>query len=383
MKSFLPNDIKDQNRMIVFDILMQEPNLAKVEVSERTTKSFVTVSKIIDYFEQIGIVTLNGESREGSGGLGRKRIVYSFNPNSYSTIGIQLIGRKMQAVLVNLNNQVIASFESEESITFYEEEIFEAVTNVIEYLKEKAKDLQTTITGVGIGIDGAINIRNKTIRMRSSKDTEQDYPYEEIIKKLELENDLPILIENDVNASTIAEFIQSDKAGEGPNDLLQIALGEGIGAGLILNRKLHRGHNAGVGELEYMCFDTEHVNSPSSIGWLESKLNLDYLETAFQYSIKSPNLMDKENIQQSVDYISKYMALAITNIVSLLDIETIIISGKTISVFPEEILSKTTEYINRYTAWSLDISFSERKDSTAIGAAILSLQKEMTKVISG
>lgn len=382
MKSFLPNDIKDQNRKIVFDILMQEPELAKVEVSERTTMSFVTVSKIIDYFEQIGIVTLNGESREGSGGLGRKRSVYSFNPNSYSTIGIQLIGRKIQAVLVNLNNQVIASHDCEESLTFYDEEIFEVFTNIIEHFKEKAKDLQTIITGVGIGIDGAINMRNRTIRMRSSKDTEQDYPYEEIIKKLELENDLPILLENDVNASTIAEFIQVDRVGEGPNDLLQIALGEGIGAGLILDRKLHRGHNAGVGELEYMCFDTEHVNSPSSIGWLESKLNLDYLEAAFHYSTKTPNLMDKESAQQSVDYISKYLALAITNIVSLLDIETIIISGKTISVFPELILSKTTEYINRYTGWSLDISVSERKNSTAIGAAILSLQKEMDKVIS-
>lgn len=93
LKSFLPNDIKDENRKIIFEILLQNPELAKVEITEKTTMSFVTVSKIVTFFEQIGILTTSGESRDGSGGLGRKRSVYRFNENSYVTIGIQIIGK--------------------------------------------------------------------------------------------------------------------------------------------------------------------------------------------------------------------------------------------------------------------------------------------------
>jgi hypothetical protein len=40
---------------------------------------------------------------------------------------------------------------------------------------------------------------------------------------------------------------------------------------------------AGAGELEYMCFDPEHVNSPSLVGWLESKLSIDYLSERFGF----------------------------------------------------------------------------------------------------
>lgn len=383
MKSFLPNDIKDQNRKLIFDILLQEPELAKVEITERTTMSFVTVSKIVDFFEQIGIVAMNGESREGSGGLGRKRVVYSFNPNSYVTIGIQVIGNTVSAVLVNLYSEVIASYDTNTKVTFYEEYMFQVLENIVTHFQKIAEQFHSVIVGVGIGVDGAINERDKTIRMRTSNNQEEDYAYETILEKLEQQIDLPVILENDVNASAIAAFSELDRGGEGPEDLLQIALGEGIGAGLILDKKLHRGHNAGVGELEYMCFDTEYVRSPSSVGWLENKLNLEYLREVYHYMPEMTDMMDKGEIEESVTYISKYLALAITNIVSLLDMRTVILSGKTVLAFPEEILEKTKKYINKYTGWDLDISVGKKSDLTAVGAAILTLQSEMTKVIAG
>lgn len=383
MKSFLPNDIKDQNRKLIFDILSQEPELAKVEVTERTTMSFVTVSKIVDFFEQIGIVSISGESKEGSGGLGRKRVPYKFNPNSYVTIGIQIIGNKVSAVLVNLYSQVIATYDTNGKVTFYEDQMSETINNIVAHFQKIAKQFQSVIVGIGIGVDGAINERSKTIRMRISQNREEDYSYEKIIEKLEKQTGLPVVLENDVNASTIAEFSYLDRGGEGPDDLLQIALGEGVGAGLILDKKLHRGHNAGVGELEYMCFDTEYTRTPSSVGWLENKLNLEYLEEVYHYSAETSLLMSKTEKEKSIDYISRYMALAITNIVSLLDIQAIILSGKTISVFPKEILAGTKEYIKKYTGWELDITVSKKSNLTAVGAAILTLQSEMTKVIAG
>lgn len=383
MKSFLPNDIKDQNRKIIFDILLQEPELAKVEVTERTTMSFVTVSKIMDFFEQIGIVSINGESKEGSGGLGRKRVMYNFNPNSYVTIGIQIIGSKVSAVLVNLYSQAIASYDTKTKVTFYEDRLSDTIEKIVQHFKKEADKFGSVIVGIGIGVDGAINERDKTIRMRSGMDKEEDYFYEEIIEKLKLQTKLPIILENDVNASTIAEFSYLDREGDGPEDLLQIALGEGVGAGLILNKKLHRGHKAGVGELEYMCFDMEYIRTPSSVGWLENKLKLEYLEETYHYAADGEVQMSNTEKEESVDYVSKYLALAITNIVSLLDTQAVILSGKTISVFPKEILERTKEHIRKYTGWELDITVSEKNNLTAVGAAILALQGEMTKVIAG
>ncbi|RAP74804.1 ROK family protein [Paenibacillus montanisoli] len=376
MKSFLPNDIKDENRKIIYDILLQHPELAKVEITEMTAMSFVTVSKIVSFFEEIGLLTATGESREGSGGLGRKRTVYRFNENSYVTIGIQLIGRTVTALLVNLQGRIIESYSVETRIPFYDDAFTSVFEEVIARMKEKAKETYSEVLGIGIGVDGAINTRKKTIRMRTSDNEEQDHPYEPIIERLKAMADLPILLENDVNASTLAEFRQLEhEDGDAPTDLVHIAVGDGIGAGIIIGKKLHRGYNASAGELEYMCFDPAFRKSPSSVGWLESRLGMESLLNAYDLRIPS-------EAEACEDYVARHLALSITSIISLLDIQRIMISGKTMGLFPERIAGRISKYVNQYTEWTPSISISSSAHATALGVAILILQQEIMKVIS-
>lgn len=383
MKSFLPNDIKDENRKIIFEILLQNPELTKVELAEKTTMSFVTVGKIVSFFEEINLLIKSGESRDGSGGLGRKRAVYRFNENSYVTIGVQIIGKRINAVLVNLYGEVIHSYYAETMITFYQEEFFLLFVKVIDQMKQITKEKKAAIAGVGIGIDGAINIGSKTIRMKIDGNKERDYPYEEIIQRLETEIGLPIILENDVNASTIAEFSKLDRFGNGPSDLVQIALGEGIGAGIIIDKKLHRGYKAGAGEMEYMCFDPKHVNTPLSVGWLESKLTIDYLSETFGLDINKIDHMADEAAEKCIDYVSQLLALAVTNIISFLDIDTVILSGKTIILFSDrKIVEKVGQYVKQFTGWEPTISVNLSDQSTATGVAILVMQKELIKILS-
>lgn len=375
MKSFLPNDIKDENRKIVFDILLQHPELAKVEITEKTAMSFVTVSKIVNFFEQIGLLTITGESREGSGGLGRKRTVYKFNENSYTTIGIQIIGNTITALLINLHSKIIDTYSIETDIPFYSQQFTSIFVDIVEYLKNKAKETNSVVLGIGIGVDGAINTRKKTIRMRTQHNKENDFNYESIIENLKSEVNLPILLENDVNSATVAEFRNLENSDEAPTSLVHIAAGDGVGGGLIINKELHRGVNASAGELEYMCFDSEYKRTPSSVGWLESRLAIKYLLSIY-------DLNSADDAEACIDYVSKNLALMITNMISILDIDQIIISGKTVALFPERILERTKSYVEQYTEWNPQISVSKLDQSTAIGAAILILQQEMINVIS-
>ncbi|MNO61198.1 Glucokinase [compost metagenome] len=375
MKSFLPNDIKDENRKIVFDILLQHPELAKVEITERTAMSFVTVSKIVTFFEQIGLLTVTGESREGSGGLGRKRTVYRFNENSYTTIGIQIIGNTITALLINMHSKIIETYSIETDIPFYSQQFTSIFIEIVEHLKNKAKELNSVVLGVGIGVDGAINRKKKTIRMRTLPNKENDFKYEEIIENLNSEVNLPILLENDVNAATVAEFRNLENSDQAPTSLIHVAAGDGVGGGLIINKELHRGVNASAGELEYMCFDSEYKRTPSSVGWLESRLAIEHLLST--YDLNSAN-----DVEACIDYVSKNLALTITNMISILDIDQVIISGKTVALFPERILDRTKSYVEQYTEWTPQISVSKLEQSTAIGSAILILQQEMINVIS-
>ncbi|WHY72359.1 ROK family protein [Fictibacillus enclensis] len=375
MKSYLPNDIKDENRKIIFDILLHHPELAKVEITEKTAMSFVTVSKIVNYFTEIGILKETGESREGMGGLGRKRTVYKFNENSYVTIGLEIIGQAVTGLLVNLKNQVIASRTFHTDLPFYHEGFARIFNEIVEVMEEEAKQSSSVVLGIGIGVAGAINTRSKTIRMKTVEDQEEDFHFAEIVERLKDSVSYPILLENDVNASTVAEFRSLEAFDEMPADLIHISFGEGIGAGLILNKQLHRGFNSRAGELEYLCFDEDFKKTPTSVGWLEGKLGFSAIVKAFDLS----NPQESEACQE---YLAKKVALVITNIISVLDVDRIIVSGKTMDLFSDDLLDRIRKYVGQYMDWDPTISFSAAEHMSALGAGILSLQREMGKVIS-
>ncbi len=65
----------------------------------------------------------------------------------------------------------------------------------------------------------------------------RDVPLKEI---LECEFNIPVLIENDVNLATLGEFWKG--AGRGiKQDMLFVSVGEGVGAGIIINGELYLG----------------------------------------------------------------------------------------------------------------------------------------------
>src|SRR5690606_4779408 len=54
----------------------------------------------------------------------------------------------------------------------------------------------------------------------------------------------PVLVENDANLATLAEFRNL----AGPADVVGLLIGEGIGCGLVLNGELYRGAHGAAGE---------------------------------------------------------------------------------------------------------------------------------------
>jgi predicted NBD/HSP70 family sugar kinase len=59
---------------------------------------------------------------------------------------------------------------------------------------------------------------------------------------------VPVTLENDVNLAAVAE--QRNGVAQGVADFAFLLVGAGLGAALVLDWKLHRGHNGAAGELD-------------------------------------------------------------------------------------------------------------------------------------
>jgi glucokinase len=64
---------------------------------------------------------------------------------------------------------------------------------------------------------------------------------------------VPVFVDNDVNALALAEWTWG--AGRGARSLVMLALGTGVGGGIILDGRLHRGQGGFGGELGHVPID--------------------------------------------------------------------------------------------------------------------------------
>lgn len=123
----------------------------------------------------------------------------------------------------------------------------------------------TRMVGVGIGTAGVVDTTTGTIV--SATDTFADWPGTRVADLVRaglgdlLDADAPIAVQNDVDAHALGEFVHG--AAAGASSALIVAVGTGVGAGIVIgDRPLRGAHHVG-GEIAHMPVPgAEHLRCP-------------------------------------------------------------------------------------------------------------------------
>ncbi|OIV35618.1 glucokinase [Mangrovactinospora gilvigrisea] len=155
------------------------------------------------------------------------------------TIGVDIGGTKIAAGVVDQDGTVINQVKVPTP-----EDASVAVEAIAEVVQEVRGDRE--IEAVGLGAPGYVDSgRSKVIFAPNI------YWRDEPLKaKTEAATGLPVVVENDANCAAWGEFRFG--AGSMYDDVLCITLGTGIGGGIILDRRLHRGRFGVAGEIGHM-----------------------------------------------------------------------------------------------------------------------------------
>ena len=103
------------------------------------------------------------------------------------------------------------------------------------------------IKGVGVGAPGPVDHEAGVVRQAPNLAGWQDtnVPLGDLVSKAL--GGVPVFVENDANAGTLAEHRRG--AGRGASDLLGVWVGTGIGGGLVLDGNMRRGPTGYAGEI--------------------------------------------------------------------------------------------------------------------------------------
>lgn len=362
--------IRNINRVYWF--ISQNKFFTKKEISDSLGISFPTVTKIINLLAEKKIIIEKGYSDSNTK---RKAILYEYNPNSFYSIGIKLEVSSLSFILINLNGDeikktvIIKDFFNDENFVFY----------IIEELKSFLKGFQfkELITGIGISVSGIVDNKDKILKIGTNF-----HLFEKDMNAIKDSFELPIYLINEANAGAIGEFFLNKTLSS--QNIAFISIDSGVGAGIVLDENLYKGHSSKAGEFGHFTVENNgrkcncgnsgclemYCSNRALIKEFQEKFNLSNLSFV---EIFSKSLADTENGKEILERYTDYLAAGIRNILFLLDLDKVIIGGliANYSKYIEKNLKKKV-FNNIFFKDETILEFSKHGDfSNLIGAAFL------------
>jgi predicted NBD/HSP70 family sugar kinase len=154
-------------------------------------------------------------------------------------VGIDLGGTKVEACLVDETRRILARKRRPSEPGLGRERV---VANILELVAETAGGAR--FEAVGMGTPGTYSAADDI--MYGAPHTPL-YEKPGLVSLLRSKLAVPLLIENDANGLALAEFFAQCYGKY--STVMAVILGTGMGSGLILGNRLHRGPNGNAGEI--------------------------------------------------------------------------------------------------------------------------------------
>ena len=188
---------------------------------------------------------------------------------------------------------------------------------------------------------------------------------------------VPVAMENDANAAAVGEGWLG--AAKGLRDYVFIALGTGIGAGVVLDGRLHRGSHFLAGEIAFFPMTREHVRAGDWQHCLEGQTGgRAAARTAVELLGERARAADLFDAAKSghpaaaawVTQTQEYIAMAVADIAALLDPQAIVFGGGVIAAQGEWLLDPIRQMVLRCAPGRPKILVSSLGEDAQIAGAV-------------
>lgn len=159
-------------------------------------------------------------------------------------LGIDLGGTKVDVSCVRLNKEVLAQKRIPTQAEKGPEDVLGRILDTADQILGQARVAPIELLAVGLSVPGPLDPKVGLFFNLPNLPGWKGFP---IRKRLEDHFRIPLHMDNDANATALAEW--KFGAGRGYDHLIYLTMSTGIGGGLILDGRLYRGKNFNAGEV--------------------------------------------------------------------------------------------------------------------------------------
>ncbi|MFB7275368.1 ROK family protein [Streptomyces sp. NPDC056244] len=232
---------------LVFTTVLSHGPLTRTGIARRTALSSAAVTKAVRPLLEAGYL-VEGAGEEARSALGRPANPLRVDGGRALFIGVKVTGDEIIAVLADLCCRIRVARHL--PLTARDPgSVLASIAGLVQELLTEADGFGVEVRGVGLAVSGDVDRAAGVVRYSPFLDW-RDVPLAELAGTV---TGLPVTVDNDVRALTVAE--QWFGAGAGISDFALVTVGAGIGCGLVVHGRVVSGAHGVAGEIGHLSID--------------------------------------------------------------------------------------------------------------------------------
>lgn len=227
---------------------MQNAPISRASIAKQTGLSKQTISEVMRQLEDEGWVSETGRT---SGHIGRTAVTYEIVPSAAYIVAVDLGGTKVRVAVCDLVCRVLSEV-TEPTHAEGGRAVIEQIARLTGEAAAQGGVDPTRLRIAVVGVPGAPQPDTGRVLLAPNIVGFDSF---DVAAALEQALGFEAMLENDVNLAVLGESWLG--VGQGLDNLAYIALGTGVGSGLMVNGQLVRGAANAAGELGFLPFGAD------------------------------------------------------------------------------------------------------------------------------
>lgn len=345
-----PQVLKAVNSSMIEQLIYEQGPISKPGLVKLTSLSLPTVSRLVDELEACGSIRPVGLAGKGAG---RKAMLYETNKDSGCLIALYYHAGTYASRLTDIAGKTIA----ESTFPLNHATADTAMKSTVAAIEAMLKRAPNEVKAIGVGVPGAVQPGGRLLGIPKIPGW-TGFNLSSALSKIYA---MDICVENDVKLSAVG-FYRAYLSDQYEN-IVYIYAGNGMGSGIILNKKLYRGATHFSGELGFMAPLTgkpPERDYTADGGYLETQLG------AFAAGCASREYRSATPEQREV--LASMLGAAAANHVALLNPDVIVFGGE---AFDDALIQNIQAQMAFYTPQeSLPRVLHDQSETTGIEGLI-------------